>query len=270
MRYYPHDIAAYMAATVHLTNGQDLAYFRLLQIYYLKEEPLPLDEKYLARKVRCPLKDVVTVLEEFFERTENGWRNKRCDEEISRYRARSEKARTSALMRHNPLNLQKLDDANAERTQSDCTATAMRSPAKEKEENIKEEKRKEKENKEKDTSSPSPRASGFLAKNIPCPPDIPEDVWKEFLVQCKAKGKPVTERVWKKIVEEAQAAKISPQVALIWCIGKGYARFEAEWWLKENPPRHETTPEEKEAAERERKRFVEELIRRWNKEHGVE
>lgn len=62
------------------------------------------------------------------------------------------------------------------------------------------------------------------------PNKVEQEVWDSFTAQCKAKQKPATPLVMKKIEQEAQAAKISLNDALRWAADKGYARFEAEWY----------------------------------------
>ena len=91
MNYYEHHLGDYLRDTAHLTMLEDGAYRRLLDAYYIKEAPLPLQIKDVCRLARANQKlerqAVETVLNEFFEKTEDGWRHKRCDEELARYRA---------------------------------------------------------------------------------------------------------------------------------------------------------------------------------------
>lgn len=86
MNYYPFHVGDYMAHTAHLDPLEDIAYRRLLDLYYLREQPIPLDPNEAARLVRMKVNaaEVTAVLAEFFEQTEEGWRHVRCDEEIER------------------------------------------------------------------------------------------------------------------------------------------------------------------------------------------
>lgn len=67
-----------------------MAYTRLIRAYYHHEKPIPLDLKEACRLARAQTptqrKAVETVLREFFVQLEDGWHQKRCDEEIGRYR----------------------------------------------------------------------------------------------------------------------------------------------------------------------------------------
>ena len=52
MYYYPHHIGDYKSATAHLTNEEDLAYRRLLEMYYDTEAFIPLETQWVARRLR--------------------------------------------------------------------------------------------------------------------------------------------------------------------------------------------------------------------------
>lgn len=89
MNYYEHHIGDYATATKHLTWDEDMAYTRLIRLYYEKEQPIPADLKRACRLVCATSKlqreAVKTVLEEFFELRDDGWHQQVCDENISRY-----------------------------------------------------------------------------------------------------------------------------------------------------------------------------------------
>lgn len=103
MNYYAHHLGDYAAATSHLSWDEDMAYTRLLRAYYQHEKPLPLDVKELCRLARATSsaqrKALDSVLHEFFVQLEDGWHQKRCDEEIARYQEKREKAQRSAEAR---------------------------------------------------------------------------------------------------------------------------------------------------------------------------
>lgn len=85
MHYYSFHIGDYRAATAHLSNEEDLAFRRLLDMYYDTEEPIPLDTQWVARRLRVDIDTLVTVLNDMFVHTENGWKHSRCDAEIAHY-----------------------------------------------------------------------------------------------------------------------------------------------------------------------------------------
>ena len=100
MNYYEHHIGDYAEATAHLTFIEDATYSRLIRKYYATEKPLPMDVKIVQRLINARSKDeknaVVSVLNEFFTLTDDGWRQERCDHEIARFKDRQIKARRSA------------------------------------------------------------------------------------------------------------------------------------------------------------------------------
>ena len=85
MIWYKFHLGDYITHTMHLSDAEDLAYRRLLDLYYMSERPIPLDTESVSRKIRLDLDITESVLGEFFERTEEGYRNHRCDIEITKY-----------------------------------------------------------------------------------------------------------------------------------------------------------------------------------------
>jgi uncharacterized protein YdaU (DUF1376 family) len=94
MHYFQFNIGDYMSHTNHLSLLEDIAYRRLLDLYYLHERPLNSGVASVARQIgmREHETEVQTVLEEFFKLTEDGWVNKRADLVIEDYRAKIQQA----------------------------------------------------------------------------------------------------------------------------------------------------------------------------------
>jgi uncharacterized protein YdaU (DUF1376 family) len=94
MHYYQFNIGDYASHTRHLTAIEDIAYRRLLDLYYLHERPLNSGSASVARQInmREYESEVSSVLEEFFTLTDEGWINVRADKEISHYRGKIEQA----------------------------------------------------------------------------------------------------------------------------------------------------------------------------------
>ena len=86
MHYFNFHIGDYKSHTHHLTIIEDLAYRRLLDHYYLHETPIK--QREVARQIgmRDYEQEVLSVLDEFFVSTDNGFINPRADEEISKYK----------------------------------------------------------------------------------------------------------------------------------------------------------------------------------------
>tara|TARA_R110000823_G_scaffold236314_3_gene362012 strand:- start:20 stop:676 length:657 start_codon:yes stop_codon:yes gene_type:complete len=94
MNYYPFHIGDYISHTSHLSDAEDLAYRRMIDLYYQTEEPFT-DVFWVARKVKSTPEIVEILLKEFFEVDFDGWRSKRADEEIAKYRAKADSARNA-------------------------------------------------------------------------------------------------------------------------------------------------------------------------------
>jgi uncharacterized protein YdaU (DUF1376 family) len=94
MNYYSFHIGDYASHTRHLSLLEDLAYRRLIDAYYLSEKPFVGSPADIAKDIgmMSEIEEVYYVLSKFFESTESGWINKRCDEEIAKYHGKQEQA----------------------------------------------------------------------------------------------------------------------------------------------------------------------------------
>jgi len=105
MHYFQHNIADYRKDTAHLTLLEHGVYRQLLDQYYLNEKPLPLDQDKLMRllcaRLEGEIKAVLSVLGDFFEKTELGYVHKRCDAEIEAFQSKQVKAVAAANKRWN-------------------------------------------------------------------------------------------------------------------------------------------------------------------------
>lgn len=93
MIWYKFYLGDYITHTNHLSDAEDLAYRRLLDLYYISEKPIPLDTESVARKIRLDLDITESVLDEFFDKGVDGYRNSRCDAEIAKYQHQVENNR---------------------------------------------------------------------------------------------------------------------------------------------------------------------------------
>lgn len=216
MNYYEHHIGDYAAATGHLSLLEDAVYSRLLRRYYLQEQPLPVEVAQVARLcgARSPEEQeaVGVVLSEFFSLEEDGWHNKRADEEIARFQDKQAKAKASAEARwSNPAKRTQCDrNANALPTQSE--SNAHQTP---------------------DTNiSPSLRSGESARKRAPAvsrPDDVAEQTWDDWTALRKAKKAPVTETVLKQARAEARKAAMPLDAFLaVWC-ARGSQGLQADW-----------------------------------------
>ena len=107
MHYYQFHIGDYATHTRHLNPIEDIAYRRLLDIYYLHERPLSDCLTTVARQInmREYETEVDLILTEFFDHIDGGYINRRADKEIQHYKAKVEQAskagKASAERRNN-------------------------------------------------------------------------------------------------------------------------------------------------------------------------
>ena len=102
MHFYQFHIGDYKSHTSHLTPMEDLAYRRLLDFYYLHEKPIK--QRDIARQIGMKdyEQDVLTVLNEFFLSTDEGFVNPRADKEIKEYLKHKATSAYGAFIRENP------------------------------------------------------------------------------------------------------------------------------------------------------------------------
>ena len=91
MHYYKFNIKDWTRDTAHLSVEEEGVYRRLLDHYYESESPIPLETGSVIRRLRLSGHEdkLGFILDEFFKRTEEGFRHPRCDDEIEKYHAKA-------------------------------------------------------------------------------------------------------------------------------------------------------------------------------------
>jgi uncharacterized protein YdaU (DUF1376 family) len=210
MHYYSFHVGDYLYDTAHLSNYEDLAFRRLLDLYYTSEKPIPNNTHEVSRRIRMPnqINAVQTVLEEFFmfDMEKNCWFHKRCDETIAAYQAKAERNREVGKLGGRPK-------ANPSGIPQETQLVSKDNP-----------------NQEPITINHKPVRE--RATSVACPPDVSEQVWNDWLQLRKTKKASVTETVIKGARSEASKIGWSLEQFLIeWCT-RGSQGLKAEW-LKE-------------------------------------
>lgn len=120
MNFYAFHIGDYSSATQHLTELEDLAYRRMMDVYYVSERALPLERRQIYRLIRAnseAMREAVdVVLSEFFTCEDDGWHHKRCDLEIAKAKAKSEKAKANGKLGGEAKAKRPLDESVANAT----------------------------------------------------------------------------------------------------------------------------------------------------------
>ena len=101
MHFYKFHIGDYMSHTRHLSLLEDLAYRRLLDFYFLHEQPIKHRDAARQIGMRDHEEDVLTVLNEFFLSTDDGFVNPRANKEIEEYKAHQGTSAYGAFIRDN-------------------------------------------------------------------------------------------------------------------------------------------------------------------------
>ena len=204
MHYYQFNISDYRSATVHLSNDEDLAYRRLLDMYYDTENKIPLDTQWVARRLRLDIQTVENVLNDMFVKHEDGWFNARCQDVITQYHAMAEKNRANGRLggrKKNPTGNPMGNDS-----QPIVKATI---------------------NQELETINNKLKRD--KTTSVVCPPDVEQQIWDDWKQLRKAKKAPVTETVVNSARKEAAKANMAFQDFLsVWC-ARGSQGLQAEW-----------------------------------------
>ena len=123
MHYYPKNIGDYRRDTMNLSLLEHGVYTTLIDHYTLNEEPISLDHLDVCWTIGARTDNektaVCLILSKFFIKTDEGYRHKRCDEEIAKYHAKSDIARVNANKRW---------DSNAKAMQSHSKGNANHKP----------------------------------------------------------------------------------------------------------------------------------------------
>ncbi len=118
MHYYQFNIGDYAKDTRHLSNLEDLAYRRLIELYYDTEKPLCGDVKKLSRLVRMSedIESIESVLSDFFENIDDCFYHKRIESDIAQFQAKVATAKVNGAKGGRPKKTQKKPNGNPEET----------------------------------------------------------------------------------------------------------------------------------------------------------
>lgn len=105
LHYYQFNIGDYRKNTAFLTLVEHGIYRCLIDTYYLDQKPLSLDLSDVMRvhTVRTQEeKDAFKfIIKKFFSKTSLGYTHNKCDQQIQKYRLKSDSARAAANKRWN-------------------------------------------------------------------------------------------------------------------------------------------------------------------------
>jgi len=235
MHFYKFHIGDYMSHTRHLSLLEDLAYRRLLDFYFLHEQPIKHRDAARQIGMREHEEDVLTVLNEFFLSTDNGFVNPRANKEIEEYKAHQGTSAYGAFIRDNQslksvvqkdvyiqhftngtldtyINTLRTQDVPIMSTSSIHDATNNHKPL---------------------TTNHKPKRES--ATIVACPSDVSQQVWDDWVTLRKSKKAPITKTVLDGAIVEAKKLGWTLEQFLIeWC-NRSSQGLKAEWIVKPNP-----------------------------------
>lgn len=238
MKHYPFYVAEYAAATAHLSNEEDLAYRRLLDLLYETEQPISTETQQVARRLRLGTQQVLSVLQEFFLLTDAGWEHKRVNKELKKMSVRAQASRANGVMggrkpkkkeptsnlagtyqepSDNLVGTQQEPSSNLVGTQQD--ATRLDSAY----------------NIYIDTvsSTTSTTQNRTRSSTLRKPDDVSDQVWSDWVAHRKAKKATVSATVLDSVRREAEKAGWTLQAALAESVARGWQGFKADWVAKQ-------------------------------------
>jgi uncharacterized protein YdaU (DUF1376 family) len=203
MNYYERHIGDYLKDTAHLSLLEHGVYGRLLDVYYTREGPLPVNQvdRLIGVRSRSEHDALNVVLDEFFTVDGDVLRHPRCEREIARYQDKQEKAKRSANARWENKTQHTERNANAMRTHSE--GNALQTPV---------------------TRHQTPD------KNT-TPDGVSDSVWQDFKTLRAKLRAPITATSMAGIVREAEKAGVTLEVALRTCCERGWRGFKADWMV---------------------------------------
>jgi hypothetical protein len=211
---------------------EDLAFRRLLDHYYLHQSPIK--QREIARQIgmRDFEQDVLTVLEEFFISTDDGYINPRADKEIKAFVEHQATSAYGAFIRDNPTLKSNADKQSfvqhymagtigiyIESIKASCVLDVPITPT---------------STTRDATNSQEPLTINHKPKKekatvVACPLEVKEQVWQDWLTLRKMKKAPVTETVVDSAQKEAAKANMSfNDFLVVWC-RRGSQGLEADW-----------------------------------------
>jgi len=217
MYHFPFHIGDYLAATSHLSNDEDLAFRRILDIYYHTELPIPLDTKWVAKRLRVSVESIESVLQDLFTKQDDGFHHKRCDEEITKYKSFTISGKKGAEVRwgKDKGRVAIGGASGGDREPIGCLSNPNSN---------------QNQNQNQNQKSITSTSKTIVAKSDCIRPEsVSEEVWQDFQTLRRAKKAPLTNSAIMRIEKEAGKASMSLEAALIECCARGWTGFKADW-----------------------------------------
>lgn len=220
MHFYPFHISDYAAHTRHLSLVEDAIYRRMLDLYYLREAPLPACKDTVARLTGATehYQSVEALLAEFFTLTDDGYTSQRADVEIAKYQKRvgdaSKAGRASVKRRLNGRSTTVEPPLN-DRSTNHEPRTMNQEPV------------------------PVPKPAALAVAR---PVGVEDATWNDWLKHRQKIKAPVTKTAMRQMETEAGKAGISLEEAIRVTMSAGWRGFRADYVSGRDKPKPAEPP----------------------------
>ncbi len=230
MNYVQLHLGDWISGTLDLTPTERGVYMDLLVRYYKEEKPLmQVDCKRIARGYASGEQEAMQFVLQRFFRLENGaYHHARCDAEIAKFQALSDKRKAASKKRWSNIKDEEVKGAypSAMQEQSKCNANAYAN-------DMLTINHKPLTNNHIDVyTHPAPQDAPTPTKKVSKilkPEGILQDDWEAFLKLRKQKRLPLTQKALDLMLREADKAGLSPQEMINACLEHSWAGFKADW-----------------------------------------
>jgi uncharacterized protein YdaU (DUF1376 family) len=236
MHYYQFNIGDYISHTSHLEPLEDLAYRRLLDLYYLTEEPITQNIPLVSRRLRLGSEVIESVLNEFFELTEFGYKNKRVEEEIAKYNQFLTKQKVNGIKGGRPKKTHGIPKPNPSLTQNNPKQEPINT-----------------------------KHTHISSSKVNTPPNVSDETWSSFIAQRKLSKATISQTVINSFQREADKAGWTLEAALAETVARGWRGFKADW-VKDKPVAQQQLKSFKQMDEERSKARADEMMGKHRRE----
>ena len=221
MHFYEWNIGDYAKKTQHLTNEEDLAYRRALDMYYDTEKPLDISNiPSLSRRLRVGIEALQNVIAEFFP----GGENKHAEEKIAAYYTFIDRQKANGKLGGRPKKTQALPKPNPSQTQKNPVPSQPLPTEPLPTEPL--------TTNQKPLTKNHGKSKAIAPVALLAALGVDEKIAADWIILRKQKKAPVTETALTGIQREAEKAGMSLENALAMCCERGWSGFKAEWLRK--------------------------------------
>lgn len=234
MHKYMYHIGDFIRDTMHLDPLEECFYRRALDFYYLNEKPLPKETQVVFRRLRAKTQEerdaIISILSDFFIELDDGFHNKRCDDEIAKYQANGEKNRENGKLGGRPRKNNDLE--NPKKTQVVFDKKPIESETKGNQEPI------------TNNQYIQDKPEKFVFKKALFDFGADANLIDEWLIVRKNKKASNTETAFNGLLSQVDKSGLDVNTVLKICIDNSWSGFKSSWIQNINISDYITTKQE--------------------------